>query len=78
MREPKLLDELKENFTILDVNFEEVGEEGRTIFLFKANEVSHEQANNLWNNFNEEYDNGDYTCSFEEYLNDKGIAYFNL
>lgn len=72
----KLFEDLKEKFTIIDIDFNEEGD--KKYFLFYANEFSEDKANELYGDYDEKYSNDQYDGAFEEYLQELEIKYYIL
>lgn len=72
----KLYEDLKEKFTIIDIDFYDEGD--KTYFLFYANEISEHKANELYDDYHEMYENELYDGAFEDYLQELEIKYYIL
>ena len=75
MRNPEILKQLKEQFTLLTVDYYDNGEDVDT-FVFKADEITEFDAENLWITYDNLYGNGDYDGAFEDYLAERGVNYY--
>lgn len=72
----KIINDLEKQFTIVGIDFYEGDPE--TFFVFYANEVTEHKAYNLYNNYNELYNDGEYDGAFEDYLQEHNINYWIL
>jgi hypothetical protein len=77
MRQGSILKELKKRFTLLKVDFYSDGESIET-FVFRAEEVTEEQAEKLWTEYDALYSADEYDGAFEDFLKDAGVNYTTL
>ena len=67
----KLYEDLKEQFTIIDIDFYDEGD--KTYFLFYANEITEKKANELYDDYDEKYGDEEFHGAFEDYLKELEI-----
>lgn len=70
----QIVEELKKNFVVVEIDFYDDGESIEH-FVFRKSEISEEQVTELWETYNELYQNDQYDGAFEDYLNEKEINY---
>lgn len=69
--------DLKKQFTIVNIDFYQDGSDVET-FVFRAKDLSEEEAYKLFEQYEEEYNNEEFEDSFEDYLKYKKIPYYVL
>jgi hypothetical protein len=77
MLKPELIKELTAQYTLLPVDFYDNGEDKET-FIFRAEQVTPEKAENLWEEYNTLYQNDQYDGAFEDFLNEKPYDFYTL
>lgn len=77
MRNQTIIENLKKQFTILEVDYYNDGD-SIEIFVFNASDVTEEQANKLWDDYDEKYQNDEFDGAFEDYMVELGIEYSSL
>lgn len=70
----KIVTELQENFVIAQIDFYEDGESiGH--FIFRKSDVTEDQVTELYEEYNELYQNNEFDGAFEDFLTDRNIPY---
>jgi hypothetical protein len=72
-----IIKEMKDLFTIVEIDFYNNGEDVET-FVFRASEMSEEKVWELWEDYDNKYNNDEFDGAWEDYLSDKGIKYATL
>jgi hypothetical protein len=74
MYDTTIIKEMKELFTIVEIDFYNDGESVQT-FVFRANEISENEVWKIYNNYEEQYNSDEFDGAWEDFLQEKGINY---
>jgi hypothetical protein len=77
MKNEQIIKDLEKQFTLLKVDYYNNGEDVDT-FVFYAKDLTDKQADMTWEEYDTGYSSDKLDCSFEEYLEQKGISYWKL
>jgi hypothetical protein len=79
MQDTRILNELKQQFVVVEIDFYDNGEDVTTFIFRKGEHIQDEsQAYRLYEEYDELYNNDDFDGAFEEFLHEKGINYATL
>jgi hypothetical protein len=74
MSKNKVREQLEKQFTVDIVDFYDDGE-SVAVFIFLSNEVNDKKAGQLWEDYNDKYENEEFDGAYEDYLTELNIDY---